>query len=1462
MAGNSKAPPVLTEEGNYAQWKHQLRAWQLLTDVKEEKQGLSVYLHGLTGTFKEIVSKTSIEDLHKKGGVKTITDLLDRHCELQKSSRQYNIYEKMHRFKRNQTESVSASLIRFEAIVGEMVSLDMELPTTVLAYHVLTAMNIGGENERIARATVPDLTYENMVVQIKAIMETQPAAHVSDLNSSEIKIEPGEPDTSLYTSGSSWRGRGNRRGRANRYSLGNGAQAGGRKCYVCGSPDHLSYDCPKRNNVKGTDSNNASVSGGGRCFKCNSSEHFAYACPNSRGTGKTYSPQNVNIILLELLGKSDNVSKFVGETFGCAVVDSGAKSNVCGTVWLDRYIESISDGDRSAIREEHCVSKYRFGDGEEVLSDVKITVPVSIGSQKQLLTTSVINKDIPLLLSFDSLNRNSVVIDFGNLSMNVGNQSVPLKRTSSGHLLLPLSDKDESNVNIVLQVRNLENLSRRDKEKKMMKLHQQMAHASKESLMRLLVSSGIKDKELKESLIKVVDGCEICLKYKRRPLRPCVAESLSEGFNSTVAMDLKTYIKDRVYILHLICLGTKYSAARVIRGKARNTILKGVLMSWIHYFGPPRRFLTDNGGEFSNDDFKELCEQFNVLSITTPGESPWSNGVCERHNGVLMETVRRVMDECKCDIETALPWAVCAKNTLSNISGYSPNMLVFGKNPNEPSVLHDSIPALEPCSHSELVRSNMNIRSCAKKAFVGAESSEKIRRALRMKLRTSNNTVVRNGESVFYKRLNSPGWKGPGIVIGRDGQLIIVRHGGQVYRVPVCDILTLTCANDLVGTDVGTVEDTTSKEDSTVTDSNVGVNNRASVITEVSSDNENNDHESDENEDRDVVEQESNGVDNEESDGSDIEEQDSSVSEVSRRGSDDEDDQDWMSSNVLPAINSTVKFKTKEGNDWKTATILSKGGRSTGRNKHYLNIQVEGEEKPKGVFWDKHVDVWKITDNIEYLVLFTKSEELKQPVIEAKQCELRNWRKNQVYERVKNTGQKAVSSRWVMTEKLIPGSEVSKIKMRLVCRGYEEDSSMFRTDSPTCTKESLRLAVSVIMSSQWQCRSLDVRSAFLQGFEMDRQVYMRPPVGVEEKGYLWRLKRCPYGLKDAPRAWFRRVKCELDKLGVVSSVFDEALFYYKVDDKLSGIMVLHVDDFLYGGDKRFQEDVIKKFVCVFEVSIENCVNFKYIGLELVQTSDCIQINQDKYIHSLEGINVSKSRAVKRSELLTVEEKIEIKSVCGQLLWVSNNTRPDMSYETSTLCNLGSHGTVSDLLRVNKVINNMKQDKVVIKYPNLGSPDKWSLSVFSDSSFANLPDGSSQGGFIVFLTDQDGKVAPLSWQSKKLHRVTKSTLSSETLAVIEAVDSAKLSQLQIQELFGIKVPINVYTDSKSLQQTVHTSRIMTDKSQRVIIGYLRQFINNKEITIMWIDSHNQLADPLTKLGASSGQLREVLDNAKL
>ena len=59
--------------------------------------------------------------------------------------------------------------------------------------------------------------------------------------------------------------------------------------------------------------------------------------------------------------------------------------------------------------------------------------------------------------------------------------------------------------------------------------------------------------------------------------------------------------------------------------------------------------------------------------------------------------------------------------------------------------------------------------------------------------------------------------------------------------------------------------------------------------------------------------------------------------------------------------------------------------------------------------------------------------------------------------------------------------------------------------------------------------------------------------------------------------------------------------------------------------------------------------------------------------------------------------------------------------------------------------------------------------------------------------------------------------------------------------------------------VHSTKTIEDKRLKIDIGILREMLHNREISsIEWIDSDKQLADPLTKGGASMNKLIEALN----
>ena len=90
---------------------------------------------------------------------------------------------------------------------------------------------------------------------------------------------------------------------------------------------------------------------------------------------------------------------------------------------------------------------------------------------------------------------------------------------------------------------------------------------------------------------------------------------------------------------------------------------------------------------------------------------------------------------------------------------------------------------------SEIVVCNLNAMHAARQAFIKSESAEKLRRALCDQTRAHSDVKYFTGDIVCYKRNNSNEWRGPGTVIGQDGQQALVKHEGSYVRVHPCRLL-------------------------------------------------------------------------------------------------------------------------------------------------------------------------------------------------------------------------------------------------------------------------------------------------------------------------------------------------------------------------------------------------------------------------------------------------------------------------------------------------------------------------------------------------------------------------------------------------------------------------------------------------------------------------------------------------
>ena len=93
-----------------------------------------------------------------------------------------------------------------------------------------------------------------------------------------------------------------------------------------------------------------------------------------------------------------------------------------------------------------------------------------------------------------------------------------------------------------------------------------------------------------------------------------------------------------------------------------------------------------------------------------------------------------------------------------------------------------------------------------------------------------------------------------------------------------------------------------------------------------------------------------------------------------------------------------------------------------------------------------------------------------------------------------------------------------KMKSRLCNMGNLEKAERLQTYSPTVSREMTLLSIHIMAVNQWTVKTLDVKQAFLQSDELEREVYVLPPPepGLDEKT-VWKLRVAVYGLADASR---------------------------------------------------------------------------------------------------------------------------------------------------------------------------------------------------------------------------------------------------------------------------------------------------------------------------------------------------------
>ena len=268
---------------------------------------------------------------------------------------------------------------------------------------------------------------------------------------------------------------------------------------------------------------------------------------------------------------------------------------------------------------------------------------------------------------------------------------------------------------------------------------------------------------------------------------------------------------------------------------------------------------------------------------------------------------------------------------------------------------------------------------------------------------------------------------------------------------------------------------------------------------------------------------------------------------------------------------------------------------------------------------------------------------------------------------------------------------------------------------------------------KWTCKTT-VKAAFLLSHAIDWEIYLEPPPESNSSGKLRKLNKAAYGLTDAAQQWFDSVNYAFLSLKCTQSKYEPALFFWYDSNKLQGMTVIHVDDFINAITEAFEKQVFNNLQKVFEIGKTAETSFKYIGLNISYHTNYIEICQKDYADSIKYITISQQRKLEKFYQLNSDEGHILRSVIGQASWLASQTRPDISSDVLNLsCDINKNPVVSHLIEANKMIWKIKNKESKLVFPNLGTVDDLKIVAFTDASYANLPDGaSSAGGYVRLL----------------------------------------------------------------------------------------------------------------------------------
>ena len=445
---------------------------------------------------------------------------------------------------------------------------------------------------------------------------------------------------------------------------------------------------------------------------------------------------------------------------------------------------------------------------------------------------------------------------------------------------------------------------------------------------------------------------------------------------------------------------------------------------------------------------------------------------------------------------------------------------------------------------------------------------------------------------------------------------------------------------------------------------------------------------------------------------------------------------------------------------------------------------------------------------------------------------------------------KVIGARFIFKKKVKHG-QLHKYKCRLVAKGYtqREGIDYAETYAPVARMNTIRVFLKVSVDRGHVRISVDYVTAFLNG-ELNEELYLESIEGMDcPQGYIYRLMKAIYGLKQAGRSWNVLISDYLKTYGFKQCVSDHCVF---VKDNGNLMVLVYVDDLIISAlVKSDADDLIADMEKVFEIGDKGPIDW-YVGVAFKDDGDKLFLSQADYVQSMlkkydfdctlrESTPMKEKWAVVKDPEDILYPEFNLKSKVGSLMYLTVCTRPDIAFAVSAIARMSNHPNKEVCKAVNHVFAylagtpeygiNMKRE-----------PDS-QLSCYSDSDYAgDVNDQKSTTGVTVFIGS-----TLVSWYSSKQTTTAQSSTDAEGIAMNFATKEVVWLRGLLEEL-GIPqtYPTKMYGDNQAAIMLV-TNPVFHKRTKHIMvkIAYLQEMSQAEQTLWFYIHTLKNCADGLTK-----------------